>query len=133
MASKTLVRKLDTVFSKFIRLRDSKQGAFQCVSCRKYKPYSQADCGHFVNRRFMALRWAEKNCHAQCRSCNRFSEGAGSEYTLFMIDTYGREYVDYLNSYKNEVVKYSDFELEQLIKDYTKRVKDYENMGRPNI
>ena len=123
MADKKLVKKLDTVFSKFIRARDSKDGMFRCCSCSQLKPYEQADCGHFINRRWMATRWREDNCAAQCRSCNRFDEGNAVGYTLYMIKRYGQPHVEYLNSLKNQSCKYSDFELECLIKEYKEKLK----------
>lgn len=120
--NKTLVRKLDTVFSKFIRKRDSEDGYFKCCSCGQFKPIEQADAGHWINRRWMATRWREDNVHAQCRSCNRFDEGNSTGYALFMIEKYGKEHLDYLNSIKNAGYKYTDFELELLIKEYKKKI-----------
>jgi len=123
MADKKLVKKLDIIFSKFIRSRDNYNGMFKCCSCGQYKPYEQADCGHFINRRWMATRFREDNCHAQCRSCNRFDEGNAVGYTMFMIDKYGKEHVEYLQAIKNAGYKYTDFELEVLIKEYKQKLK----------
>lgn len=68
-----LKTKLDRVFSEYIRLRDtaghSKDGYFRCISCGQIKPYSQADCGHYIGRQHMATRYNEINCNAQCRNC----------------------------------------------------------------
>lgn len=124
MASKAKVRKLDTVFSKFIRLRDSKDGYFICCSCGRYLPYEQADAGHFINRRFMATRWREDNVHAQCRSCNRFKEGDAAGYALFMIRRYGEAKIELLHAMKNETAKFTDSEVDLLIDDYKKKAKD---------
>ena len=125
MASKSLVKKLDIIFSKYIRLRDSNNGVFRCCSCGQIKPYASADAGHFINRRWMATRWREDNVHAQCSACNRFDEGNAVGYTLFMIDKYGKAHVEYLQALKNQTMKYSDWELEALIDDYKKKVKDF--------
>ena len=69
----TLKAKLDRVFSEYIRLRDTegrtKDGFFKCISCGQIKPYSQADCGHYIGRQHMATRYNEINCNAQCRYC----------------------------------------------------------------
>lgn len=67
-----LVRKLDRVFSEYIRLRDSKPYGykyFKCISCGMVKPYEQMDCGHFIGRTHMATRFDEKNCNGECKSC----------------------------------------------------------------
>lgn len=121
---KQLTSKLDKIFSEYIRLRDSKNGMFKCCSCGQLKPYSQADCGHFINRRWTATRWREDNCHAQCRSCNRFDEGCAIGYTLFMIDKYGKDHVEYLNSLKNAGCKFSEWELQALIDEYKAKLKE---------
>ena len=72
---KTWINKLDTVFSLYIRLRDSKHYGyrnFRCISCGEPKSVDQMDCGHFVSRNCMALRWDERNAHGECQKCNRF-------------------------------------------------------------
>ena len=122
--SKQLTAKLDRLFSKFIRLRDSKNEMFKCCSCGQLKPYEQADAGHFINRRWMATRWREDNVHAQCRSCNRFDEGNAVGYTMFMLDKYGKEHVEYLNSLKNAGCKYTEFELQIMIGEYQEKLKN---------
>ena len=121
-----LVKKIDYAFKRYIRLRDTEDGAFRCCSCGAYKPYAQADGGHFINCRWMATRWREDNVHAQCSSCNRFSEGNASGYALFMIDKYGREHVEYLNVLSRETMKYTDAEGEFLLKEYRKKYKELE-------
>ena len=46
-----LTKKLDKVFSAYIRLRDTMpSGFFTCISCGQIKPFEQGDCGHYVNR-----------------------------------------------------------------------------------
>ena len=124
MADKKLVKKLDTVFSKYIRQRDSFNEMFKCCSCGQIKPYASADAGHFINRRWMATRWREDNVHAQCSACNRFDEGNAVGYTLFMIDKYGKPHVEYLQSLKNQTMKYSDWELQVLIDEYKTKLKE---------
>lgn len=123
MASLKLVRKLDIIFSQYIRLRDTKNGYFTCCSCGQTKPYEQADAGHYINRRYMATRWREDNVHAQCRYCNRFREGNGSGYTRFILRTYGMDRLDLLDGLKNETVKFTDVEIELMINDYKQKVK----------
>ena len=86
---KTLKNKLDRVFALFIRKRDTKDGYGKCISCGKICSYENLDCGHFINRRHLSLRWNEKNSNAQCRSCNRFDEGNNIGYITGMIRKYG--------------------------------------------
>lgn len=126
----TLIRKLDTVFSKYIRLRDSKAygfKAFRCISCGQVKPYEQADAGHYINRRHMNLRYSEINCNAQCRYCNRFCEGNNSGYRQGLIEKYGEQKVQLLESQKNNYVKLTEFELNAFIELYNKKIKEITN------
>lgn len=117
MASRAKIRAADRAFSLYIRRRDSKDGVFVCCSCGQMKPFEQADAGHFINRRWMALRYDERNVHAQCSFCNRFDEGNNIGYTRFMIRKYGDETVDLLLSMKVSY-KWTDFELDILIKEW---------------
>ena len=66
------VDKLDTVFSLYIRMRDSRAyrfRAFRCISCGEVKPFEMMDCGHFVSRNCMPLRWEPSNAHGECSNC----------------------------------------------------------------
>ncbi len=123
MADKKLVTKLDTIFSQFIRLRDSKNGIGQCCSCGKVVLWKEADAGHFVNRKWFSTRWREDNVHLQCRSCNRFDEGNTAGYSLFMMRKYGEAHIEFLKGIKNQAMKYSDSDLLLLIDHYKKEVK----------
>ena len=127
MANNTsaLKAKLDRVFSQYIRLRDmiGNTKTFQCVSCGKIKPISQADCGHYINRQHMATRFSEMNCNAQCRSCNRFDEGNIQGYRRGLVQKYGEQRVLLLEAQKYEMKKYTEFEYEILIKYYRAEIK----------
>lgn len=122
--SNSLKNKLDAVFSEFIRLRDSRDnGTFTCISCGRLLPYDQADCGHYINRKHMSTRFSEKNCNAQCRSCNRFDEGNIQGYRRGLIAKYGEPVVLMLEASKNQINKLSEFEYKAMIDHYRKEVK----------
>ena len=119
-----LTKKLDKVFSAYIRLRDTMpSGFFTCISCGQIKPFEQGDCGHYVNRQHMSLRFSEMNCNMQCRKCNRFDEGNIMGYRQGLVKKYGEQRVVMLEAQKHETKKRSDFELEAMIKYYTAEVK----------
>lgn len=70
------IDRLDEVFSLYIRMRDSRDWhfrAFRCISCGDVKPFDQMDCGHFIGRACMKLRWEPVNAHGECRKCNRLT------------------------------------------------------------
>lgn len=120
---KTFEKKLDTIFSRYIRLKETKDGWGKCCSCGKIKSYEQLDAGHFINRKWRATRWDERNVHIQCIACNRFGEGDAAGYALFMLDRFGRDTIELLQSLSRTTAKYSDFEGELMIKEYSQKVK----------
>lgn len=119
-----LIKKLDKVFSAYIRLRDTMpSGFFKCISCNQIKPFEQGDNGHYVNRQHMSLRFSEMNCNMQCRKCNRFDEGNIMGYRQSLVRKYGEQRVELLEAQKHETKHWSDFEIEAMIKHYTSEVK----------
>jgi hypothetical protein len=119
-----LIKKLDTVFSQFIRLRDSNsEGICRCITCGSLHHFKQIDCGHYIKRQYMSTRFNEFNCHAQCRKCNWLEQGADAKYREAIIKKFGQEVHDLLIIQKYSTKKWTKFELEYLIKDYTDRVK----------
>ena len=125
----TLMRKADEAFSLFIRTRDSQayEGrAFRCISCGRVLPIEQCDCGHYVNRSHMSLRFSESNCQGQCRHCNRFQEGNIQDYRKGLIRKIGEQKVILLEAQKNITNKITNFELEILAKHYKAETKKFE-------
>lgn len=62
ISRKNLIKRLDDIVSKIVRLRDKK-----CVTCGSTQ---QLGCGHVFSRSHYATRWDLENCHAQCWKCN---------------------------------------------------------------
>jgi len=121
--NKTLKRKLDDIFSKYIRLRDSNEnGIFRCISCGKPVSWKNGDNGHFVNRQHMSLRYSEVNCNAQCRHCNRFDEGNNIGYQRGLIEKYGDEIINELEIAKYRSNSISDVEARIMINYYKQEV-----------
>ena len=121
----SLVRKLDRVFSEFIRLRDSRPYRYQyfrCISCNQIKPYEQMDCGHFIGRTHMATRFDEDNCHGECRMCNRFSADHMIYYQRNLERLIGKDRLDILIARGKGTKKWTAWELQILITHYTEEV-----------
>ena len=120
-----LVEKLDRVFSTYIRLRDCMPNGYgKCISCGQIKPYDQLDCGHYHSRIHMATRYDEFNCHAECRACNRFSADHLDAYRDNLIRKIGQNMYDILKVKAKTNKKWSDFELEAMIKHYRAKAKE---------
>ena len=119
-----LIAKLDKVFSLYIRLRDSMpNGYFKCISCGQIKRFDQADCGHFYSRTHMATRFDEENCSSECSFCNRFKADHLIGYQTNLIKKIGIGRFELLGVKASSTKKWSDFELEAMIKHYTNEAK----------
>jgi len=117
---KKLIENLDTVFSQYIRLRDADQeGYCRCVTCGEKHYWKRIQAGHFISRKHYATRWDETNVHAQCVACNVFRAGEQYKYSLFL----GADISHELLEKSRELVKYADFELEEMIKNYKNKIK----------
>src|ERR1700690_1094178 len=80
-----LKRKADKIFSDYIRHRDT-----HCYTCRKFLEYNQRQNGHYISRKYLALRYDPVNCHTQDVSCNIFLKGNLTLYALHLIEDYGQ-------------------------------------------
>jgi len=127
LSYKAAMRKADQAFSKFIRARDTGilAGTLggRCISCGHFKHYTELQCGHFINRKHLSLRFDEINCNSQCVSCNCFDEGNNIGYTQGLIKKYNRHILDYLSAAKRNHVKYTVFELELIAQKYKDKLK----------
>jgi len=120
ISRKLVVKKLDAVFSKYIRLRDQGKG---CITCGKQQPWQEQQNCHFFSRGRYATRWDENNCFAGCVTCNVFLKGNYIQYTLKIVDMFGRTFVDELEKKSLKTVKIPTVVLLEMIDDYSKRVE----------
>ena len=120
ISRKGLVKKLDTVFSLYIRQRYAdRNGMVKCCTCSTVKHWKEMDCGHFMSRKHMSTRWVEDNCSTQCKKCNVFRYGEAYLFSVFL----GSELADSLYQMSKKTVKYSNVDLEEMIELYNKKVK----------
>lgn len=124
--AKTIARLVDdaaVILQRIVRLKAADENGYcQCVTCGKVDHYKNMDGGHFISRRYTAHKLLEENLAPQCKGCNLFGEGSKPAYTLYMIDTYGREFVDELEATKGQTKKWPRAE----IMDEIQRLKEYE-------
>lgn len=119
-------KKLDEVFSKYIRLKYSDEhGYCRCISCGKVHFWKQIQNGHYMSRRHLATRWSEDNCRPQCVACNIFNQGAAQMYRRNLVEQIGEERVTWIESFAHTSAKEkSDFEYKAMIEEYTKKVNE---------
>tara|TARA_R100001132_G_C3251837_1_gene78764 strand:- start:32 stop:427 length:396 start_codon:yes stop_codon:yes gene_type:complete len=120
---KYLVKKLDKIFSIYIRLRDSDENGFcKCISCGKKSFWRDVDAGHFVGRRHLITRFDPKNVYAQCRYCNRYLGGHQYPYSV-ALEKLEKGLPDKLFKKSKKTIKLSTNDLILLINKYKKRTE----------
>ena len=116
-----LIKQLQPIFNKYIRLRDIDK---PCISCGEYKVLQ---AGHFFAvSGYSGLRFDEDNVHGECAGCNCFNESHLILYADNLKQKIGE--VDYgdlkmrAEEYKRNGVKWSRVELEEKIIYYKEKV-----------
>mgnify|MGYP003119741019 FL=1 len=113
-----LVKKLDTVFSIYIRRKEAIDGVATCFTCGKQDHWKKLQNGHFQSRKHYSTRWDEINCQVQCAGCNVFRYGEQYKFSLGLDQRYGAGTAEMLLIRAKQVFKISDFEIQDLIKKY---------------
>ncbi len=120
---KTLIKKLDKVFSQYIRRKYTKKGYGRCYTCRAIKPYEELDSSHYISRQHLATRWDERNAKVCCQKCNRFLSGNLDEFALALQREYGDDILLELNKDKWTPRKINELEIMALIEEYQEKLK----------
>lgn len=118
-----LIVDLDDVVSKYVRSKEAnKDGVLYCYTCNKAGDWKSFDCGHYVGRSFMKLRWDLRNLRPQCVNCNRHLYGN--------IEVYGERLeketpgiVELLVEESRDAHKWSLQELKEMLIDYRSKLK----------
>ncbi len=121
-----LVRKLDSIFSQYIRLKysDSKWNC-TCYTCWQKAHWKEMQNWHFLSRSNYKYRWSEDNCRVQDYRCNVIYKWNYKIYTIKMIEEYGKENIEYIINDKS-LIKIKTYEIEEMIVKYTELVKKLE-------
>lgn len=117
------VKRLDSIYSQYIRLKDSINGMAKCVTCGKVKPWKDMQNGHYMSRSYQATRWLDMNCNVQCVACNVFKKGNYTEYAMYMINLHGPDGVEQLMKLAKTGEKITTPDLKARIIHYTEVVE----------
>lgn len=120
-----LTKKLDTIFSQFIRLyyADQHQNV-KCFTCDNKIHWKGIQNGHFQSRRFMSTRFHVNNCRPQCYACNIGLSGNQYIYGINLDKQAGEGTADSMVRLSKQTKKFTSEELIQLIEDYEIKVND---------
>jgi hypothetical protein len=117
---KTIITKLDSIFSQYIRLRYSKNEISTCVTCGKQDHWKKMQNGHFISRKHYATRFDEDNCQVQCSKCNVFRYGEQYLFSKYL----GADLSEELLIKSRNIQKFTDNELLEMIELYTEKVNN---------
>ena len=116
-----LIKKLDVVFSKYIRLSNAdKKGYCTCVTCGKKFFWKEIQAGHFMSRKHYSTRWNEDNVKPQCVACNVYRAGEQYKYSLYL----GNKLSEQLYMQSKEIRKFTSIELEEMFDVYNSKIND---------
>ena len=114
-----LVKKLDNIFSQYIRLSNSVNDIAECVTCNKKDHWKKMQCGHFQSRKHYSTRWDERNVAVQCAGCNVFRYGEQFKFSLYL----GGKLSEELLQKSRETVKFADVDLIEMADYYSNKLK----------
>jgi hypothetical protein len=117
---KTIITKLDNIFSQYIRLRYSKNEIATCITCGKQDHWKKMQNGHFISRKHYATRFDEDNCQVQCSGCNVFRYGEQYLFSKYL----GADLSEELLMKSRKIKKFTDSELLDMIELYNEKVNN---------
>ena len=121
-----LVAKLDSVFSRYIRMRVCDESGYaECFTCNVRRHYREVDAGHFITRSKYATRWDPINVQFQCKRCN-MNGGRQYEFGLKIDAIHGEGTAEEILIRSNRPARYSNEDLEHLIRFYSAEVREFE-------
>lgn len=119
-----LQKRLDLIFSEYIRLRDANDNGFcKCVTCGAMWRWQSLHNGHYVDRRHIGARYDERNCTSQCPNCNIGLRGNLDKYKRAIIEKYGVKVLEELESAKRTTEKWTTVDYQEKITYYKSEVK----------
>jgi len=114
----SLKKKLDAVFSKYIRNKYAKNGYVTCYTCGKVDTIERMQNGHFISRGYLATRFDENNCRPQCVGCNMFGNGKPLDFEENLKEELGDQFVEDMKKKRHEIMKFDKRWYEEKIKLY---------------
>jgi len=117
---KNLIKKLDKVFSQYIRRRFAVNEIAKCVTCGKQAHWKELQAGHFMSRKHYSTRYDETNVQVQCSGCNVFRYGEQYKFGRYLEEAYGEGTAEDLQNKSRQITKFSDIRIKEMIEYYNK-------------
>lgn len=120
-----------TLLQKLVRMEEADDNGFvTCVTCGKVKQWNDGmQGGHWIPRGRVHHMLNRANVHAQCSQCNGPNATkivSQNIYTMWMIDKYGREFVDDMLATQSNGHRYTKQEIRELQEELKEAIKKQE-------
>jgi len=113
------LKEAQTIFNKYIRLRDM---GLLCISCNTIPKKKNA--GHyFSSGGHSNVRFDEDNVHLQCEHCNTYLSGNLLNYQIGIEKRIGAEKLIELQGKAHLEKRWTVDELKEIIKEYKTKVR----------
>lgn len=121
-----LIEQADRAASIFVRVsRADFSGFVSCYTCGERIPWKEAQCGHFVGRGAMSVRYFPDNMRPQCHRCNVELGGRPDIFEECLREEIGDEAVEDLFTESRNMVQLSETDLRELIAFFRGLSKKY--------
>jgi hypothetical protein len=113
------LKETQTIFNKYVRLRDS---GLNCISCNL--PPKKKNAGHYYSSGGHSnIRFDEDNVHLQCEACNTFLSGNLLNYQIGIQKRIGAQKLLELQERAHVTKKWSVDELKEIIQTYKTKIR----------
>lgn len=128
MTLRSEVDKLAIALQKHVRLKAAdSEGYITCITCGARKHWKQSDGAHYISRTHQSTKCIEENIHPSCKRCNMINDVFVQEaYTNYMIDMYGKDFVEELKILAKKPHKSDRIEVHARLKEINKLNKELE-------
>lgn len=117
-----LIKKLDVVFSKYVRLSNADSRGFcKCITCGREYHWKNIQAGHFISRSHYSTRWLLDNVKPQCYGCNCMQQGRQYEFSKKL----GNKISEKLYQKSKEITKFTTLEIEDMTRYYSEKLKKF--------
>lgn len=123
-------KEAQAAFNLYIRTRDAGKPCISCGSMPESYYGGGIDAGHFLARgsqKGTHKRFDTRNCHAQCKRCNRYLAGAVADFRDGLLARYGQDFVERLEQCDGQGPYSVDY-LKRIKSIFTRRAKLYERL-----
>lgn len=113
---KSTKARADQVFSELVRRSNADENGYcKCCTCGAVVHWTKIQNGHYKSRRHNNTRFDKRNCGPQCPTCNMWESGRGYEFGKYLVEKYGEQVIDELNSLARVNKSFAVEELDEMI------------------